>query len=197
MDEEAEGVAEQYELPVRSARSCARARGQGAQPCPGRRGNADYPAPPRPDRSRRFRRAAGADLFGRLFAHLCQAGRPRRAGDCRGSPRRAGDARRRATIAPVTFEPGDPARVPSSGCSRWFSALAALICPDRRRRLHATSFFAGDGEMPWLTTDDASRSRSPPPAPAAPAATPRAPSCSPRSSRAIWVKFTDAGRAAS
>lgn len=58
-----------------------------------------------------------------------------------------------AGLAPRTFEPGDPARVPSAGLA-WFSAFAALILLIGGSIFVWSTYIAPGQPLPWLTSDD-------------------------------------------
>lgn len=89
----------------------------------------------------------------------------------------------------MSFEPGDPARVPSARLA-WFSALAALVLFIGGGVFLWTSFISPEGGLPWLTGGEA-----PKPKPAA--AKPSAPAAAgavvfTALEQGVWVKFTDA-----
>jgi hypothetical protein len=100
-----------------------------------------------------------------------------------------------AQIAPrdvraMSFEPGDPARVPSARLA-WVSALAALVLFIGGGVFVWTNFISPEGSLPWLTGGEA-----PKPKPAA-TAKPVAPSATgavvfTALEQGVWVKFTDA-----
>lgn len=56
-------------------------------------------------------------------------------------------------LAPRTFEPGDPARVPSSGLA-WFSAFAALVLLVGGSLFVWSTFISPGASLPWLTSDE-------------------------------------------
>jgi transcriptional regulator with XRE-family HTH domain len=58
----------------------------------------------------------------------------------------------REGLAVRTFEPGDPARVPSAGLA-WFSAFAALVLFLGGSFFVWNSYIAPSGSLPWLTAD--------------------------------------------
>ncbi|WEK46038.1 MAG: DUF4115 domain-containing protein [Candidatus Andeanibacterium colombiense] len=92
----------------------------------------------------------------------------------------------------MSFEPGDPARVPSSRLA-WFCALAALILFIGGGVFVWTNFINPEGSLPWLTGGEAPKP-APKPAAVAPVAAPAATGAvvftalEPK----VWVKFTDA-----
>jgi cytoskeletal protein RodZ len=98
-----------------------------------------------------------------------------------------------AQIAPrdtraMTFEPGDPARVPSVRLA-WFSALAALVLFIGGGVFLWTTFISPEGSLPWLTSD-----AKPVPKPAAvqlPAPNPNGAVVFTALDQGIWVKFAD------
>ena len=97
---------------------------------------------------------------------------------------------------PTTFEPGDPARVPSARLA-WISALAGVAIFVLGLVFVWNSFLAPAATLPWLTRDVSSAK----PVPAHPAARPSAAAQIPRPASGpvvftaledgIWVKFYD------
>ncbi|MBO9601784.1 MAG: helix-turn-helix domain-containing protein [Novosphingobium sp.] len=90
----------------------------------------------------------------------------------------------------MSFEPGDPARVPSARLA-WFSALAALILFIGGGAFVWTNYIDPEVSLPWLTGGEAPKPK-PAPKPAAPAV--------PAANGAVvftalepkvWVKFID------
>jgi len=57
-------------------------------------------------------------------------------------------------LASRTFEPGDPARVPSAGLA-WFSAFAALVLLVGGSLFVWGTFIAPGASLPWLTAEEA------------------------------------------
>ncbi|MCB2087385.1 MAG: helix-turn-helix domain-containing protein [Sphingomonadaceae bacterium] len=66
-----------------------------------------------------------------------------------------GESGLRQTVATETFEPGDPARVPSRGLA-WFSALAALLLIAGVFAFYRTMIAPGSGPASLLPDDEAS-----------------------------------------
>lgn len=99
---------------------------------------------------------------------------------------------------PRTFEPGDPARVPSARLA-WIAALAGLAIFAAGSVFLWRSFVAPAGELPWLTRDEpppaasASANAASPAAPAAPASVPAGPVVFTALEEGVWVKFYDRG----
>jgi cytoskeletal protein RodZ len=91
-------------------------------------------------------------------------------------------------VRALSFEPGDPARVPSARLA-WFSALAALILFIGGGVFVWTNFISPEGSLPWLTGD------APKPKPKV-AAKPAAPSAAgavvfTALEQGVWVRFAD------
>jgi len=95
---------------------------------------------------------------------------------------------------PASFEPGDPARVPSRALG-WLSGVAALLVL-AGLFFAARTFFAPAGELPSLIEPSESiAGPEAPPAPtrATPASAPTGPVVFTALEEGIWVKFYDAG----
>lgn len=98
-----------------------------------------------------------------------------------------------AGLAQRSFEPGDPARVPSSGLA-WFSAFAALVLLVGGSLFVWNSYIAPGATLPWLTSDEEA------PAPQV-AQTGAAPAAAPvpegqvvfTASEQVWVRFYEQG----
>lgn len=94
-----------------------------------------------------------------------------------------------AGLAPRTFEPGDPARVPSSGLA-WLSVLAALVLLVGGSLFVWRTYVSPGMSLPWLTAEE----EAPPPGDAA---TPAAPATGPdpagqvvfTATEQTWVHF--------
>lgn len=94
---------------------------------------------------------------------------------------------------PASFEPGDPARVPSRTLG-WLSGLAAVLVLVGLF-FAARTFFAPAGELPSLiepSETPAATGAAPRPAPASPSLTPGGPVVFTALEEGIWVKFYDA-----
>ncbi len=88
-----------------------------------------------------------------------------------------------------SFEPGDPARVPSRGLA-WFSAFAALLLIGGGFAYFKDYFFPGAGPGP-LTPPEAQRTQAQAAAAPTPAATPTGPVVFTALQNDTWVKFYD------
>ena len=94
---------------------------------------------------------------------------------------------------PASFEPGDPARVPSSGLA-WVAA-AALVLLLVGGFFFMRTFFTPAGELPSLIEPNESpvvTNAATPQAPASPAPAPTGPVVFTALEEGIWVKFYDA-----
>src|SRR5690606_824683 len=93
---------------------------------------------------------------------------------------------------PHTFEPGDPARVPSRMLA-WVSAIAAVILFGGLLFFVWTSFISPSGDLPWLTEEDPVVAT---PSPAIAQVAPEVPAAGGQVvftslENGIWVKFYD------
>lgn len=123
--------------------------------------------------------------FSRTYAKILGLDEAAIAQDVREELNRMAPRDTRAT----SFEPGDPARVPSARLA-WFSALAALVLFIGGGVFLWTNFLSPEGSLPWLTGGEAPKPKPAAAKPAAPAATGAVVFTA--LEQGVWVKFTDA-----
>jgi len=190
MDEEAEGGAQQYELPISAGEKLRRAREEKGWSL------AQVAAETRI--TQRHLALIEAGDFAALPGRTYSVGFSRTYAKLVGLDENAIAQQVRnelAQLAPrdtraMSFEPGDPARVPSKRLA-WFSALAALILFIGGGAFVWTSFISPEGSLPWLTGDAPPKPK--PTASAAPAApTPAGAVVFTALEQGVWVKFSDA-----
>ena len=93
---------------------------------------------------------------------------------------------------PHTFEPGDPARVPSRALA-WVSAIAAIAVFAALIYFVWTSFVSPSGSLPWLTDEKpVAEAPAQPAVQAAPAPLSAGPVVFTAQENGVWVKFYDA-----
>lgn len=98
-------------------------------------------------------------------------------------------------LAPRTFEPGDPARVPSPALA-WFSAFAALVLFIGGSLFVWNTYIAPGASLPWLTSE---QQAAPPSVAERAPAEPAAPEAGPQGQvvftalEQVWVRFYESG----